>query len=402
LLALHATLSETKAMQARERQPYIDGLDWATRTDLVRAALRDGGAEIASWSEEDAGGGGSGSQLFRVRGDARVGGALVPWRFVLKVLNHQGEGWQESSTDPRSWDYWKREWLAYQDPLLQQMQGSLRAPRCLGAGEQGDAAVWMALEDLAELDQRPWPESRFGIVARHLGEFNGSFPADSAMPSPSWLSRDWLRGWTERAESMITLLPGVADHPLVSRVYPPERIEALLEVWEHRRAWYAALDALPQTICHQDVFPRNAFVRHADRAGQADETIAIDWAFCGKAPVGAELAALIEGSLAFFELERDAADRVEGQCLTSYMEGLADAGWEGAAEDVQLGYLASLVLRFIGAVGPVLTVLLDETLHRLVEQIFGQPMDVFVTNSTELAEFERERISQMRRLLADR
>jgi len=95
---------------------------------------------------------------------------------------------------------------------------------------------------------------------------------------------------------MITLLPGVADHPLVSRVFPSERIETLLEVWEQRQAWYAALNALPQTICHQDVFPRNAFVRHADQAGQADKTIAIDWAFCGKGPVGAELAALIEGA----------------------------------------------------------------------------------------------------------
>ena len=390
-------------MHALERQPYTDALDWATRTDLVRAALRNGAAEIASWSEEEAGGGASGSQLFRIRGEARAGGALVPWRFVLKVLNHQGEGWQESSTDPRAWDYWKREWLAYQDPLLQQMRGGLRAPRCLGTGEQGEAAVWMALEDLSELDQRPWPESRFGIVSRHLGEFNGSFLAGPAMPSPSWLSRDWLQGWTERAEPMITLLPRVADHPLVSRIYPPERIETLLEVWEQRQAWYAALNALPQTICHQDVFPRNAFVHHADQAGQADETIAIDWAFCGKGPVGAELAALIEGALAFFELERDAADRVEAQCLTSYMEGLADAGWEGAAEDVQLGYLASFVLRGpIGTVGPVLTVLMDETLHGLIEHIFGQPMDVFVTNSTELAEFERERITRARHLVADR
>jgi hypothetical protein len=391
-------------MQALERQPYVDALDWATRTDLVRAALRDGAAEITSWNEEDTGGGASGSQLFRIRGDARLGGgALVPWRFVLKVLNHQGEGWQESSTDPHAWDYWKREWLAYQDPVIQQMRGSLRAPRCLGAGEQGDAAVWMALEDLSDIDQRPWPESRFAIVARHLGGFNGSFLADPPMLSPSWLSRDWLRGWTERAESMITLLPGVADHPLVSRIYPPERIEALLEIWEQRQTWYAALNALPQTICHQDVFPRNAFVRHADQAGQADETIAIDWAFCGKGPVGAELPALIAGSLAFFELERDAADRVETQCLTSYMEGLADAGWEGGVDDVQLGYLASFVLRFpVGTVGPILTVLLDETLHGPVEQIFGQPMDTLLTTWSELAEFDRERINQARRLLPDR
>jgi len=94
---------------------------------------------------------------------------------------------------------------------------------------------------------------------------------------------------------------------------------------------------------------------------------------------------------------------VEAQCLTSYMQGLADAGWEGVVEDVQLGYLASFVLRLpVGRIGPVLTVLLDETLHGLIEQIFGQTMDTLLTTWSELAEFDRERISQVRRLLADR
>jgi hypothetical protein len=281
------------------------------------------------------------------------------------------------------------------------MQGSLTAPRCLRAGELGDTAVWMALEDLSDLDQRPWPVSRFGIVARHLGEFNGSFLAGHTMPSPSWLSRDWLRGWTERAESMITLLPEVADHPLVSQVYSRQLIAALLEIWKQRETWYAVLDGLPQTICHQDVFPRNAFVRHSGQTDQADKTFAIDWAFCGKAPVGSELAPLVGASLGFLELEPDAADRAEELCLASYMAGLADAGWDGARTDVLLGYLGSLVLRAVGTVGPILTVLLDESLFGMTEQIFGLPMDVLLTRWSQISDFNRERITQVQRLLAD-
>jgi hypothetical protein len=395
-------MGETEAMRALERQPYIDALDWTTRTDLVRAALRDGTAEINSWTDDDAGGGASGSQLFRIRGDARGEGTVVPWRFLLKVFNHEGEGWQETSTDPGAWDYWKREWLAYQDPLLREMQGSLTAPRCLGAGELGDTAVWMALEDLSDLDQRPWPVSRFGIVARHLGEFNGSFLAGHTMPSPSWLSRDWLRGWTERAEPMITLLPEVADHPLVSQVYSRQLIAALLEIWKQRQTLYAVLDGLPQTICHQDVFPRNAFVWHSGQANQADKTFAIDWAYCGWGPVGAELAPLIGASLSFFELEPDAADRVEALCLASYMAGLVDGGWEGTKPGVLLGYLGSLVLRAVGAVGPILTVLLDESLRGMTDQIFGRPMNVLLTRWSRISDFNRERITQVHRLLADR
>ncbi len=402
-LSLHSWVGETEAMRVLERQPYIDALDWATRTDLVRAALQDGAAEINSWSDDDAGGGASGSQLFRISGDALVGATRVPWRFMLKVFNHEGQGWQESSTDPRAWDYWKREWLAYQDPLLREMRGSLTAPRCLGAGELGDAAVWIALEDLSGIDQRPWPESQFGIVARHLGEFNGSFLADHTMPSPSWLSRDWLRGFTERAEPMITLLPQVADHPLVSQIYSQQLIAALLETWEQRQSWYAVLDGLPQTFCHQDVFPRNAFVRHWGQPDQANKTLAIDWAFCGIGPVGAELAPLIGSSLGFFEFEPDAADRVEALCLASYMDGIIDAGWKGTRSDVLLGYLGSLVLRFaVGVVGPILTALLDESLRGMTEQIFGRPMDVLLTRWSQIADFNMERITQVHRLVHNR
>lgn len=136
--------------------------------------------------------------------------------------------------------------------------------------------------------------------------------------------------------------------------------------------------------------PRNAFVRHSDQAGQADQTFVIDWAFCGTAPVGAELVPLIDNSLTFFELEPDAADRVEALCLASYMEGLANAGWGASREDVLLGYLASLAPRFgVGGVGPIPTVLLDVSLHGLIEPIFRQPMDVLLTRWSQNAEFAK-------------
>jgi hypothetical protein len=144
-------------------------------------------------------------------------------------------------------------------------------------------------------------------------------------------------------------------------------IAALLEIWKQRQTLYAVLDGLPQTICHQDVFPRNALVRHSGQADQADKTFAIDWAYCGWGPVGAELAPLIGASLSFFELEPDAADRVEALCLASYMAGLVDGGWEGTKPGVLLGYQGSLVLRAVGAVGPILTVLLDESLRGMTD-----------------------------------
>ena len=142
-------------------------------------------------------------------------------------------------------------------------------------------------------------------------------------------------------------------------------------VWEHRRDLHDALDALPQSICHQDLFPRNAFIRVA---GGAEQTVAIDWAFCGSAALGADLAPLLGASLGFFEADCDEADELERLCMNAYLDGLRLTGWQGHGDDIFFGYLATIALRFmVGAVGPVLTFALDNSLDAMGEQIFGHP-----------------------------
>ena len=54
---------------------------------------------------------------------------------MIKTFTLEGEGFNVASADASAWDYWKREWLAYQAPWLQALDGSLVAPRCLGVGE---------------------------------------------------------------------------------------------------------------------------------------------------------------------------------------------------------------------------------------------------------------------------
>lgn len=62
---------------------------------------------------------------------------------------------------------------------------------------------------------------------------------------------------------MLRLLSSVADHPVVAQIYPRRTIDDLLKLWEQRDALFDALDGLPQTLCHNDVFPRNLFVDHS-------------------------------------------------------------------------------------------------------------------------------------------
>jgi hypothetical protein len=368
---------------------------------LARAALKDEEARVGSWQAYQIQGSlGPGSRVYRVMGYAEIKGRLTAWSFVLKVSSLAAEGLEVANADSHAWDYWKREWLIYRSSWLHQLAGRLRAPRCLGTGESGDGYAWIAMEDLTAAGDRPWPLARFGTVAQHVGEFNGGHLAVESRPAEDWLSTGWLRGWTERTEPMIALLPTVADHPLIARMYPSAVIEDLLRLWSERGALFEALDALPQTICHQDVFPRNVFVVAGERS---EQSVVVDWAFCGLGPVGQDLTALVGASLAFFEADLATADELESQCLRGYLQGLKATGWDEPIPDVEFGYLASLVLRYgVGVLGSVLTFTLDESLHPLVEQGFGRPMASIVESIGGTVQFQAERIRRVERLLDSR
>ena len=234
---------------------------------------------------------GAGTRLYRVAGTAVDGGRRpVDWSTVVKVLTLDQLNFQSISTDQSSWDYWKREWHVYQSAWLQELPGPLVAPRCLATGEvlteTDQELAWIAMEDLCAADHGPWPADHFREVARHVGIFNGDHLDGRPMPVDPWLSHDWLRGWTEQAEPLMEQLPRVASHPVAGRIFTPDLIDDLMELWIVREKLFEALDQLPQTLCHNDVFPRNLFVRGNSRP---EQSVAIDWAFCGHAPVGQEL-----------------------------------------------------------------------------------------------------------------
>jgi hypothetical protein len=156
------------------------------------------------------------------------------------------------------------------------------------------------------------------------------------------------------------------------------------------------LDQLPQTLCHNDVFPRNLFVEDADHP---DHSVAIDWAFCGPAPVGQELTALVGASQAFLESRPERWDALERDCLDGYAEGLRQAGWHGS-DEIRLGYLLSSVLRFsLGSLPPVLGLTLTTEHQDLVRRVFGCSYDQFVDNAAAFFQFKQRRIHQAKALL---
>jgi hypothetical protein len=382
-------------------ETYVDYIDDATWQQVVRALLHSEDVEIISrHTEEIFVGVGAGTRLYRVIGTAAGRPQPVRWKIIIKVLTLDQLSFQSISTDQSSWDYWKREWHVYQSPWQQQLAGPVVAPRCVATGdvltETDEELAWIAMEDLEGMDHRPWPHGHFREVARQLGIFNGEYLAGRPLPTDPWLSQDWLRGWTEEAGPLIEILLTVPDHPIAGQIFTRGLIDDVIELWDQREKLYASLDQLPRTLCHNDVFPRNLFIGGPDHS---DRSVAIDWAFCGPAPVGQELTALVGASQAFLESRPERWDDLERDCLDGYAEGLRQAGSHGS-EEIVLGYLLSSVLRFgIGAITPTLGLTLTTEHEDLVRRVFGCSYDEFVANAAAFFRFQQRRIHQARALL---
>jgi hypothetical protein len=305
-------------------------------------------------------GDGQGLGVFRVSGSARVGGESRGWSVILKVL-------PATPWSPTRWNYPAREAFAYERGLLEDLPAGLEAPRCFGHTEpDGQHHLW--LEDLGS-DTMRWRLEDYGRAARALGRFNGAYLTGRPLPVAGWLSRQWLRSWLAEGAAAVRELPRFQRHPLVHRVYPPEVLDRLLRLWAHRQELLDALDRLPQVLSHNDAFHRNLFLK-------SERLFAVDWAFLGPSPVGAELAPLVTASVAFLGVAHDRWRDLERTAVEAYLRGLQDAGWRGTSDKARFGFAASSALRYgPGCVRLVLPALLDETAQPHVELVLGIPFD---------------------------
>ena len=143
---MHAKRRQSARMEDKTAdRDDLEILDSSVRRELVRAALEDDRAELASWAWRELYGMGEGARVYRIGGTASIGSRTLPWSAVTKLFKLDGT-LHGASADSRNWNYWKREWHLYQASWLADLRG-LVAPRFMGAGEVRDIA-WVAMEDL--------------------------------------------------------------------------------------------------------------------------------------------------------------------------------------------------------------------------------------------------------------
>ncbi|MCP4401225.1 MAG: hypothetical protein GY801_28495, partial [bacterium] len=301
-------------------------------------------------------------------------------------------------TNTSGWNYYKREFSAYQSGWFDDLPGSLAAPRSVGTVEHPDGTCWIWLEDITDNIGPQWPLEHYGIVARHIGQFNGAYLTGRLLPSWPWLSSGWLRGFVEQNAPALPLLQHSLNHPLVRRWLPGDVGDKLLSLWGERAIFLDALGRLPQTLCHLDIFRRNLFARRT--ADGADQTVAIDWAFSGQGAIGEELVPLIHGTVLFFEVDLAQAQTLEEIVFAGYLNGLREVGWQGDPRQVRLGYTAAASLRYnFGEMGRILAAILDESQHAIAHQIFGRSIEEILTHMGEVKLFFADLNDEARSLM---
>jgi hypothetical protein len=326
---------------SNEETIHLVGVDQATLLPIVRQVTQRDHGELVDWHYQPLEGGvgdlGAGLVgIYRLAGHISDAGIVAPWSLVLKSA--QGNTGQDEAA------YLLREWQAYRSGFLNLLSGDVVAPKCFGTSQQAGDVLWIWLEDLGSVEEQPWAQEDYERTARDFGAWNGSYLVAETQPNFAWFCQSAAREWTQQAAPEIEVLRASLGHPVIERLYPGDQAQRVLHLWEERNLYLNALERLPQTVCHNDAFRRNLFIRrHADRP---PHVIAIDWAYLGWGAVGEEVAAMVVGNLVFNEVAWAQAPKFTEAVFAAYLEGLQQTGWSSDPRMVRLGFTAAAAMKY--------------------------------------------------------
>lgn len=312
--------------------------------------------------------------LYRVSGCGHDGAAWLTWSAVLKVVAAPSDAADDNPARPC---YWRRETLMYQSGWLATLPDDLSTPRCLDVTERPARQLWLWLEDIATAVEPAWSLARYGQVAHNLGRFGGVWRERPELRSTSWLSRGVLRSWISDATGQIPLLvhPAIQTHPLLRALYSADLVAGVQRLWSERELFCTALERLPQTLCHHDLW-RNNLASRLSGTG-SPETLLFDWEAAGLGAPGEDLGNLLGVSVLNFDCAAEQATELAETLLSSYLAGLRRVG---AADEVALrgAFATAAALRcvFSAACWPV-AIVRDKSgrfLHE-TEQRWQRPID---------------------------
>jgi len=315
--------------------------------------------------------------LYRLSGVAEAGGESYPWSVIVKSFNSTSfpEVGRDTIQDPAAWNYWAREKLAYQSGMLSDLGGNLVAPRFYGVTEAHNGECWVWLQDV-QVTVKTWSMDRYGLAARHLGQFNGTYLVSRALPEEQpWMYPGRTAEWVKIAEPVFPDLWQYAETASGQRWLSQQTLERMQRLFPKVPSLIAFLDRLPICLCHHDAFQRNLLAH--DLPDEDPKTFAVDWSMFGYGRVGQETGITTAVSLVWMEFDGSQAKELDQLIFESYINGLRDVGWHGDIRLARFGYTTTAALSiglswltFMGANG-----ISSEEGERGIESDFGYPID---------------------------
>jgi hypothetical protein len=385
--------------QSNEAAPSGDALDLDRDevTQVVRRMLGRETLSLMEWSAHPlsyAVRSATSAGIWRIQGTAtptgpEPGEQTLTRSLILKVTQPSGVG----SDDIGHWNYWRREASAYESGLLERLAAEdgadpsgLAVPRCWNVEQRPDGRLWLWLEDVAEDNGGPWSLERYGLAARHFGAFQGGFLQGRDLPSDAWLSRGWMRARVASFSDAMRRLhdPAIWEQPLVLRTCPRSLEGRLARLWDERGRLLDALDRLPQTVCHFDVWRPNLLSRSGPLG---EQTVVLDWSYVGIGAVGQDIGNLVPDSAGNFDIGVDQAKAMDQAVFAGYLQGLRAQGWTGDARQVRLGYAASAALGWGLGTPWWLVWPEDKERQEQIERRWGRPLEELLVQRAALTEF---------------
>jgi len=308
----------------------LRSIDPARLTEVVRQDQRSPSFEITQWSVKRLSDKGiiNPEGLWVFAGIGRDSQGERPWSVVLKVLNRP-----DQEPPPNDMWYWKRELLVAQSGLTERLPGPVKAPRFYQAGESPDD-TWLWMEHIHDARPSRWSLDTHTFAARELGRWNGALVLAGPPPDEPWLARQHYRTWLNWVN-----VDKDWQFSLLQKHVSAELRARWDKFWDERETFFQVLEAMPQVFFHADAQRRNLAIRPG--SGQADELVAMDWALCGLAPLGAEMGQVMLGNIILVEWS-SATRELDVAAFSAYIAGLREAGWQGEAAEVRLAYTAWL------------------------------------------------------------
>jgi hypothetical protein len=237
-----------------------------------------------------------------------------------------------ASTDPRHWNYWRREVEVYRDDeLREQLADAGLVLPAAQVDEQPDGAV-LLMEDIDGTPGTHFSLAEHAALARACGRWQ-------ARPAPErpWTSTGFLRDYSTTRDVPWHLMTDDAawQQPPIRETWPAELREAWTGLLVHRDALLDLVASLPRARCHLDFWVSNVIQR------PSGELALFDWSFLGDGALGEDIGNYIPDAVfdLFWPVER--LPELAETCMANYLDGLHEAGWRGDPDDVRLAVMAS-------------------------------------------------------------